>query len=159
MRCGSAVASRYLPSDETIDEATLMSLSRFQQLEEHLEAFAAAQVADEIDEREADVDVLSRARRRSTIGSMAGSPMRTSASVDELRLPAFSAIGKRVEQSVDDLRPRVAHETVDDGLAHAPVLVAEELEHERQVALVRRLRDERRPPSAARRDPPNGPAR
>ena len=31
---------------------------------------------------------------------------------------------------------RIAHEAVDDGLAHAPVLVAEELEHQRQIAAV-----------------------
>ena len=104
-------------------------------LHEHVEALAAAEIAEEVDEGEADVDVGLGAEERDD------RPDGRRADAHEplgggVALAGVVGVAERFEQSVDDLGLRIAHEAVDDGLAHAPVLVAEELEHQRVVALV-----------------------
>ena len=112
-------------------------LLAMQEVDQDLKGLAAAQVAEQVDEREAHVDI-----------ALAGEPRhdrldRRRADADQrlrgrVALAGVLVIGERVDQAVNDVVARLAHQAVDDRLAHAPVAVAEKLEHQRQVALRRR---------------------
>ena len=112
-------------------------------LEQQCESVAATKIAEKIHERETHVDVglAAQAPDDRFDRRIADADQRLSSGV------AFAGvlrIGERIDQTFDDLETSVAHEAVDDRLANAPVFVAEELEHEREITLVGRLRDEQR---------------
>ena len=116
-----------------------------QELEEDGEALGTPKVADEIDEREADVDIADVVSPQPLDDGLNGRFADPHQGLGGgVPLPGVLGIGQRSQEPLDDLRAGVAHQAVDDGLAHAPVLVAEELEHQRQVPLDRRVGNQKR---------------
>ena len=112
-----------------------------QRLDENVEGVAAAKIAEEVDERKADVDVAFDAQPVDdrNDGVIADPDQCLGRGI---ALAGVLGVRERVQQSRDDLGLRITHEPIDDGLAHAPVLVAEQLEHQRVVALVDHVRDQ-----------------
>ena len=112
-----------------------------QDVEQGLECRGVAQVAQEVDQREAHVDVLLHAQMTDDRidGRAADAHQRLGGGI---ALAGVLGVGERMEQAIDHRGLRIADQSVDDGLAHAPVLVAEQLEHQRQVAPVGGVRDE-----------------
>ena len=102
-------------------------------LQQEPETGVVSQIAQQIHQRKANVSILLRAKaqhdradaRRSNADESLGR---------RIALARVLRVCQRIEQAADHPILRVPDESVDDRLANAPVLVAEKLEHQSEVA-------------------------